>query len=56
MFEQAKAILNRLNIKNGIYHFEFKFYKNQSYLIELNPRRPGGYYVELCFKSYMEII
>jgi biotin carboxylase len=52
MFEQAKLILKALEIRNGVYHFEFKFDKNKSYLIELNPRRPGGKYVEYIERLY----
>ena len=52
MFEQAKFILKRLNILNGVYHFEFKYYKDKAYLIELNPRCPGGNYVEYISKLY----
>lgn len=57
MFRQAKRILEHLNIRNGVYHFEFKMYKNKAYLIELNPRRPGGNYVdyiERLYKSNLE--
>ena len=52
MFEQAKFILKRLNIQNGVYHFEFKYYKDKAFLIELNPRCPGGDYVEYISKLY----
>ena len=52
MFEQAKFILKRLNIQNGVYHLGFKYYKDKAYLIELNPRCPGGNYVEYISKLY----
>ena len=58
MFRQAKLILEHLNIKNGVYHFEFKMFKKKAYLIELNPRRPGGNYVdyiERLYKSNLEL-
>lgn len=52
MLEQAKAILKRLNISSGVYHFEFKYDKDKAYLIELNPRCPGGNYVNYISKLY----
>jgi len=52
MYQQTINILDHLNIKNGVYHFEFKFYNNKAYLIELNPRRPGGNYVDYIDKLY----
>jgi hypothetical protein len=52
MFEQAKLILKALEIRNGVYHFEFKLDDNKSFLIELNPRRPGGKYVEYIERLY----
>jgi biotin carboxylase len=52
MLEQAKAILKRLNISSGVYHFEFKYDKDKAYLIELNPRCPGGNYVNSYSKLY----
>jgi len=39
MYQQTINILKHLNIKNGVYHFEYKLYNNKAYLIELNPRR-----------------
>lgn len=46
MLNQTLIILKHLNIYNGVYHVEFKFHNKKAYLIELNPRRPGGLYVD----------
>ena len=52
MLNQTMAILRHLNISHGVYHFEYKMFKKKPYLIELNPRRPGGFYVNYIEALY----
>ena len=47
LIEYVQKVLNAIDFDNGVAHTEVKLTKNGPRIVEINPRTPGGYIVEL---------